>query len=60
MACQPDGATIPVLIFLGLFIASMGGLLSKDKDTRKNALIVGMSVSFGGAFLYLAFGCNSV
>jgi hypothetical protein len=57
MGCEPDGATIPALIFIGLFIAAMGGLFSRDKDTRRNALIVGMSVSFGGAFLVLLSGC---
>jgi len=59
-SCQADGATIPALIFIGLFIAAMGGLFSKDKDTRRNAVIVGMSVSFGGAILVLTFGCSSV
>ena len=60
MGCEPDGATIPALIFLGLFIAAMGGLFSKDKETRNGAIIVGMSISFGGAILTLAFGCSSV
>jgi hypothetical protein len=59
-SCQPDGATIPGLILIGLFIATMGGLFSKDKDTRRNALIVGMSISFGGGLVYLLIGCSSV
>ena len=59
-SCQPDGATIPGLILIGLFIATMGGLFSKNKDTRKNALIVGMSVAFGGGLLVLLFECGSV
>jgi hypothetical protein len=57
-SCQPDGSTIPGLIFLGIFIACTGGLLSRDKDTRSNALKVGMAISFGGGLLYLALGCN--
>ncbi len=60
MGCEPDGATIPGLFFIGLFIAAMGGLFSKDKDTRRNAVIVGMSISFGGGLLVLLFGCGSV
>ena len=58
--CQPDGATIPGLIFVGLFIATMGGLFSKNKDVRKNAIIVGMTVSFGSGLFVLLFGCGSV
>jgi hypothetical protein len=58
-SCSPDGATIPGLILLGLVIASTGGLFSKNKENRNAALIVGMSVSFGGAFFLIATGsCN--
>jgi hypothetical protein len=57
-SCNPDGATIPWLIFVGFFIASTAGLFSKDKDTRLDAIKVGMGISFGGAVLYLLIGCN--
>jgi len=57
-SCQPDGATIPMLLILGVFIASMAGLFSKDKDSRRNALIVGMGISFGLGLVYLFIGCS--
>ena len=56
--CNTDGGTIPGLIILVLFIACANGLLSKNKKTRRNALIVGMTVAFGGGLLYLVIGCN--
>ena len=58
MTCNPDGATIPWLIFLGLFIAGTAGLFSKDKDKRMDAIKVGMGISFGCAVLYLLLECN--
>jgi hypothetical protein len=57
-SCNPDSGTFFGLIFLGLFIACTGGLISKDKETRRNALIVGFAVSFGGGLFYLLTGCN--
>ena len=48
-----DGTTVIALLVLGLFIASMGGLFSKDKTLRKGALIVGFSVAIGGTLLAL-------
>jgi hypothetical protein len=57
-SCNPDSGTFIGLIFIGLFIAVTGGLISKDKETRRNALIVGMTVSFGAGLFYLLVGCN--
>jgi hypothetical protein len=42
-----------MLIIIGLFLASMMGLFSKDKNLRKGALIVGFSVAIGGTLLAL-------
>ena len=54
LACNPDGGTIFGLVFLILFVGVMGGLLSKNKETRQNAL-VGASIFVLGAsaLLYL-------
>ena len=57
-SCQIDGTVIPGLIFLGLFIAVTGGLISKDKQTRRNALIAGMTISFGSGLFYILTSCN--
>jgi len=39
LACNPDGGTLVGIVVLILFVAVMGGLLSKDKETRQNALV---------------------
>ena len=42
-----------MLIILGLFLASMMGLFSKDKTLRKGALILAFSVVIGTTLLKL-------
>ena len=39
LACNPDSETLVGLVVTILFVAVMGGLLSKDKETRQNALV---------------------
>jgi hypothetical protein len=48
-----DGTSLVMIIILGLFLASMMGLFSKDKNLRKGALILGFSVAIGGTLLKL-------
>jgi hypothetical protein len=49
LACNPDGGTLVGIVVLILFVAVMGGLLSKDKETRQNALV-------GASILVLGIG----
>lgn len=48
-----DGTSLVMLIILGLFLASMMGLFSKDKTLRKGALIFAFSVVIGTTLLKL-------
>ena len=48
-----DGTSLVMIVILGLFLASMMGLFSKDKNLRKGALILGFSVAIGGTLLKL-------
>jgi hypothetical protein len=48
-----DGTSLVMIIILGIFLASMMGLFSKDKNLRKGALILGFSVAIGGTLLKL-------
>lgn len=53
-ACNPDGFTIVGLLILVGFIGVMGGLLSKDKDQRKSALVASTAIVLGSSvFLYI-------
>jgi len=56
--CNPDGGTLIGIIILGVFIACTGGLLSKEKSTRMNALQVGMAISIGGTLVIWITGCQ--
>jgi hypothetical protein len=42
-----------MIVILGVFLASMMGLFSKDKALRKGALILGFSIAIGGTLLAL-------
>ena len=57
LACSPDGFTIFGLLFLILFIGVMGGLLSKDKETRQNALVVSTGIVVVGFLVIYALNC---
>jgi hypothetical protein len=48
-----DGTSVVMIILIGVFLSSMMGLFSKDKTSRKGALIVGFSVAIGGTLLAL-------
>ncbi len=48
-----DGTSLVMIVILGVFLASMMGLFSKDKNLRKGALILGFSVAIGGTLLAL-------
>jgi hypothetical protein len=48
-----DSTSLVMIVILGLFLASMMGLFSKDKTLRKGALIVGFSIAIGGTLLAL-------
>lgn len=48
-----DGTSLVMILILGVFLASMMGLFSKDKTLRKGALILGFSVAIGGTLLAL-------
>jgi hypothetical protein len=48
-----DGTSLVMIVILGIFLASMMGLFSKDKTLRKGALILGFSVAIGGTLLKL-------
>lgn len=48
-----DGTGLVMVILIGLFLSSMMGLFSKDKDLRKGALILGFSIAVGGTLLKL-------
>ena len=55
--CSIDGFSLLGVFFLGLFIASMGGLISKDKESRRAALIAGFGISIGGVVLVYLSNC---
>lgn len=57
LACNPDGFTIFGILFLILFLGVMGGLLSKDKETRENALKVSTVIVFVSFFVLYALNC---
>lgn len=48
-----DGTGLVMVILIGLFLSSMMGLFSKDKNLRKGALILGFSIAAGGTLLKL-------
>lgn len=48
-----DGTSLVMIILIGVFLASMMGLFSKDKNLRKGALILGFSIAVGGTLLAL-------
>jgi hypothetical protein len=55
--CSIDGGSLVGIIILGLFIASMGGLFSKDKNLRIGALKVGFGIAIGGTLFVWLFNC---
>jgi len=55
--CSIDGFSLFGVFFLGLFIALMGGLISKDKESRRTALIAGFGISVGGVVLVYLSNC---
>ena len=57
LACNPDGFTFFGLLFLILFIGVMGGLLSKDKQTRQNALIASTGIVVVSSLVLYALNC---
>ena len=48
-----DGTSLVMLIVIGLFLASMMGLFSRDKTLRKGAVILAFSVVIGATLLKL-------
>ena len=55
--CNLDSFTLFGIIALGLFIALLGGLISKDKDSRRAALMAGFTISIGGTIFVWIFNC---
>ena len=55
--CNLDSFTLFGIIALGLFIALLGGLISKDKESRRAALIAGFGISIGGVVLVYLSNC---
>ena len=55
--CSVDSGTLFALILLTLFIASMAGLFSKNKESRRSALVTGLIVSFGGVIIVWISNC---
>ncbi len=57
LTCSPDGFTVFGILVLAIFLASMMGLFSKDKEDRQKALIGGAVVAIGSTIVIGVLSC---